>query len=114
MIERKIATIIKVILIAIIGILVFGFVVMSLWNWLMPGLFGLHAITLWQAFGLLILSKILFGGFGGGPGRRMHWRGRMKEKWERMSPEEREKFSRGMGRCFGGRGAWTTAEKAEL
>jgi hypothetical protein len=44
---------------------VFGLVVMSLWNWLMPTLFGWHVISYWQALGLLILSKILFGGFRG-------------------------------------------------
>ena len=114
MIERKIHGIIKFIMVVIIAIPVFGFAVKSLWNWLMPQLFGLHAITIWQAFGLLILCKILFGGFRGGPGRRMQWRGRMKEKWAQMSPEEREKFSQGMGRCFGGRRAWTAAEKGGL
>jgi hypothetical protein len=44
----------------------------------------------------LVLSKILFGGFrsysGGGP----RWRRRMMERWEQMTPEEREKFKRGM------------------
>src|SRR5271169_4514064 len=77
---------------------VFGYVVMRLWNWLLPTLFaGAHLLTFWQAMGLLVLCKILFGGFRGGRGRGMHWRGRMKEKWAQMSPEEREKFSRGMG-----------------
>jgi hypothetical protein len=77
-----------------------GFLVKSLWNWLTPALFGWHAITFWQAVGILILSKILFGGFRGGSGRRMHWRGRMRERWEHMTPEEREKFRQGMqGRC---------------
>jgi len=44
--------------------LVFGLLVMWLWNWLMPGLFGLGEITYWQAFGVLLLAKIFFGGFG--------------------------------------------------
>src|SRR5271157_806211 len=113
MVQRKIQTIIKVILIAIVAVVVFGFVVMGLWNWLMPALFGWHAITFWQAVGLLVLSKILFGGFRGGPGRSMHWRGRMREKWAQMSPEERERFSRGMGARFGRHGCWTDAEKAK-
>ena len=34
-----------------------------LWNWLMPAMFGLQTVTFWQALGLLVLSKILFGGF---------------------------------------------------
>jgi hypothetical protein len=113
MIQRKIGKIVTVIVIAIIGLTVFGFIVKGLWNWLMPSLFALHAITFWQAVGLIVLSKILFGGFRGGPGRRMHWRGRWREKWERMSPEERERFSRGMGARFGRHGCWPGPEKAE-
>jgi len=76
------------------------FAVKGLWNWLMPALFGLHAINFWQALGLLLLSKILFAGFRGGPGGPMHWRRRMMERWEQMTPEEREKFRKGMrGGC---------------
>ena len=41
---------------------VFGLVVMLLWNWLMPDLFGLRTITYWQSWGVLILSWILFKG----------------------------------------------------
>jgi hypothetical protein len=85
---------------ALLFLALFGFVVMRLWNWLMPALFGWHLITFWQALGVLILSKILFGGFKGGPGRHMYWRRRMMERWEQMTPEEREKFRQGMrGRC---------------
>jgi hypothetical protein len=113
MVERRVRKVITVIVIAIVGVVVFGFVVMALWNRLIPPIFGWHTITFWQAVGLLVLSKILFGGFRGGPSRGMHWRGRMKEKWERMSPEEREKFSRGMGGRFGRRGCWPEAEKPE-
>ena len=71
-----------------------GFVVMSLWNWLMPAIFGLTKITYWQAWGLLILGRLLVGGFRMGshrPSRR-----RVMEKWTRMSPEERAKFRRGL------------------
>jgi hypothetical protein len=70
--------------IAIVGIAVFGFIVMSLWNWLMPSLFGLRTITFWQAWGILILAKILFGSFGGRTYRGRHWRHRMMERWEHM------------------------------
>jgi len=68
---------------AVFGVLfigVFSFIVMSLWNWLMPTLFGLRLITYWQAMGVLIFSKILFGGFRGRPGRPWHWRQRMMER----------------------------------
>lgn len=81
---------------------IFGFIVMALWNWLGPAVFGFHTITFWQALGLLILSKILFGGFRGRRGYGRHWRGRMMARWEQMTPEEREKFRQGMtGRCGG-------------
>ena len=80
---------------------IFTYVVMRLWNWLTPGLFGWHVISYWQALGLLFLCKILFGGFRGGPGhyRNMHWRRRMFERWEQMTPEEREKFRESMRGC---------------
>ena len=90
----------KIAFFAVLVALALTFVVMSLWNWLMPGLFGLRVITFWQALGLLVLFKILFGGFRGRPGGGMHWRRRMMERWEQMTPEEREKFRQGMrGRC---------------
>lgn len=96
----------KFALFAALALAVLSFVVMRLWNWLMPVLFGLHQIRFWQALGLLVLSKILLGGVRGPRGAHMHWRGRMMERWEQMTPEEREKFRGGMrGRCgpFGSR-----------
>jgi hypothetical protein len=103
---------------AILGIVIFtaigGEVVMLLWNWLAPTLFGLRLITFWQAIGLLALCRILFGGFGlGGGGHRNsrrlmegrireRMRERMHERWEQMTPEEREKFRQGMRSCGGG------------
>ena len=86
----------KFVLFAVLFVAVFSFVVMSLWNWLMPALFGSRLISYWQAMGILILSKILFGGFRGRPGRHWYWRRRMLERWERMTPEEREKFREGI------------------
>jgi hypothetical protein len=82
--------------IGVLAVVVFGFVVMSLWNWLVPAIFGLKMIGFWQALGLLVLAKILFGGLRGRGGRGGHWRHRMKERWEKMTPEEREKFRAGM------------------
>jgi hypothetical protein len=90
----------KIAAFAVVLVAVLGFVVMSLWNSLMPTLFGWHVITFWQAVGILLLSKILFGGFRGGPGRHMRFRRHMMERWEHMTPEERAKFREGMrGRC---------------
>jgi len=91
----------------VLAILVFvtlgGQVVLHLWNWLLPGLFGFRMITFWQALGILALCRILFGGFGCHH-RGSNFRRRMAERWEHMTPEEREKFRQGMGgRCgFGG------------
>ncbi len=85
---------------AIAAFFVFGWVVMLLWNAVLPPATGWHAITYWQAVGLLVLSKILFGGFRGGPRGDRRWRRRMFERWEQMTPEEREKFREGMrSRC---------------
>ncbi len=69
-----------------------GGLVMLLWNWLAPALFGLHQITLWQALGLLLLCRILFGSLGlGRGGVRSNIRRRIGERWEHMTPEERER-----------------------
>jgi hypothetical protein len=87
---------IKIAVFATIGVAVLGQVVTQLWNWLMPGLFGWHTIGFWQALGLLILSRILFGAFHGRSGHGMHWRRRMIDRWEQMSPEQRTKFLQGM------------------
>ncbi len=70
---------------------------MVLWNWLMPELFGLAAISFWQAVGLLTLCKILFGGIGGGHHGHAHGGhhcsgNKLRERWESMTPEERERI----------------------
>lgn len=66
---------------------VFGWVVMLLWNWLMPELFGLKRLDYWKAWGLLALCTILFKGLGsGGHGdrsdrkRRRHLRRYLREE----------------------------------
>lgn len=86
--------VVKLAILAIVLIPLFGFVVMALWNWLMPELFGLPRIGFWQAWGLFVLSKILFGGFRGQLGRHHH--GHLRERWAQMSDEDREAFRRGM------------------
>jgi hypothetical protein len=87
-----------ILLIVLVAAALFGYVVQQLWNSLIPAIVGGRAITFWQALGILLLCKILFGGFRGRGG--MYWRHRMGERWEKMTPEEREKFSRAMrSRC---------------
>jgi len=86
-----------VIALALVAILTF--VVMGLWNWLAPSLFGWREISFVQAAGLLLLCRILFGGLRGYAG--MHWRQRWAERWERMTPEQREQFRASMRGCCG-------------
>jgi len=85
---------------AIVGMAVFiaigGEVVMLLWNWLAPALFGWRQITFWQAVGLLALCRILFGGTGVTRNTTTNVRRRMAERWEQMTPEEQEKFRQGL------------------
>ena len=89
----------RFLLFAAAAVTVVGFVVMTLWNRLMPDLFGWRSISFGQGLGLLLLARLLFGGFRGGAGRHLRWRGRMRERWERMTPEERERFREGMRGC---------------
>src|ERR1700688_4186959 len=93
---------------AILAMLLFSYIggelVMRLWNWLLPPLFGWRQITFWQALGILALCRILFGGFGGHRSYRFNFRrpmaGRMGGRWEHMTPEEGERLRQGMhGRC---------------
>jgi hypothetical protein len=84
--------------IGLLALAIFGFVVMTLWNWLLPALLGVKAVTFWQALGLLALSRILFGGFWRG-GR---WgRPKFVTNWNQLTPEEQEKFRAGMRRKCG-------------
>lgn len=99
--------VVRVVLCVVAGAAVFGFIVKSLWNVLVPPIFGWHTIGFWQALGLLILSKILFGGFHRHAGRgRERWGERFKQRMDAMTPEERERFRKGM-RC--GRGGFPPA-----
>ena len=94
-------------LFAVIGIMlvtcaVFGVAVMLLWNALMPQIFALPVLNYWQAAGLLILARLLFGGLGGpghgglrrlgGNNRLFHHGNKFREKWMNMSADERKDF----------------------
>ena len=89
--------ILKFLVVAIIAVFLGGALLMVLWNHLVPPIFGWHAIRFRQAIGLLVLSRLLFGrpGFGGRWGG-MQWRRRMGQRWEQMTPEEREHFRAAM------------------
>ena len=73
-----------------------SFVVMELWNGLMPSLFAWQPFSYLQAMRILVLSKILFGGFRGRGRPAWHWRRPMLERSQRMTPEERETFRQGL------------------
>jgi len=95
------------ILLAIAWVAIAGLAIFYLWNALMPAILGLHAISYWQALGLLALSRLLFGRFGGW-GHRMR-KARFVRGWKNLTPEERERFSRAM---HSGGPCGQTADKA--
>ena len=72
-----------------------GGVVLQLWNWLLPPLFGVPEVTFWQALGILALCRILFGGFGDPTRDRSESRRRTAERLQRLSPEEQERLRQG-------------------
>lgn len=81
----------------------FTFAVRGLWNGVLVDVIGVKSITYWQALGILVLARILFGGF---PGRFRGgfgppWRRRMMERWESMTPEQREDMRAKMRQRFG-------------
>lgn len=87
-------------------VMLFSFIVMSLWNAILPNVLGVKMITFWQALGMLVLSKILFSGFGGWHHKREHFKNRFRQKmlnkWENMTPEEKQKFkNEWKNRCGG-------------
>lgn len=92
------------------AILLFGWITMGLWNAILPAVLGVKAISFLQALGILLLSKILFGGFGGRGWRGSPaWKQKMKKRFDNMTPEEREKFKAEWKNRCGGR--WRSAEQ---
>jgi hypothetical protein len=86
------------ILAMVIFITIGGEVVMHLWNWNLPALFGWRPITFWQALGLFALCRILFGDLGmrARGSHRSNSRWRMGEGCKPMTPEERERIRQGL------------------
>ena len=80
-----------VILLGTAGALAFSGLVMLLWNGIFPAVFHVGAITIWQAAGILLLSKILFSGFKGRHGHN-RWKKQMFGQWQDMTEEEKQMF----------------------
>lgn len=81
----------------------FSFIVMKLWNAILPDVLHVSTINFWQAIGILVLSKILFGGFGGWGHKKQEWKRKMQDKWQHMTPEERNRFKEALEKRFEGR-----------
>ena len=85
------------VLVALVGTAM-GYLVMMLWNWIIPAVFSGGTITFWQALGILILAKLLFGFSRGWSGHKWsghghsYWKTKMEDRLKNMSPEDRESF----------------------
>jgi Ca2+/H+ antiporter, TMEM165/GDT1 family len=96
---------------ALAGIILFGWIVMLLWNGVLAPVLHVSTITMWQGLGILVLSKILFSSFSGSNNGRGS---RMKEKmmWQQFTPEQKEQFKQEWNeRCNRRRyGSWKNEE----
>ena len=74
---------------AVLFAFLFGFIVKILWNWLIPALFGLGEITFWQAFGIVLLAKLLFGGVGHShKDHERHFESHLQDRFKRFIRSE--------------------------
>ena len=89
-IPQKVLTVIGFIILGAGLLFLFGWVVMLLWNWLMPEIFGLKTLSYWQAWGVLALSCILFGRIGGGGGGKSSSDRKRKRKLRSYIREQAE------------------------
>ncbi len=111
--------VIKGVIFVALAVIVFGYVAMHLWNWLVPSLFHGPVIDFYEAIGLIILSKLFFGGFHGGrccgrggwQHRKQSWKEKMETWTANMTPEEKEKFREQMKARCGGR--WSGFDSEE-
>jgi hypothetical protein len=111
----------KILLLVLVAAAALSYIVMMLWNYTITAALSAQPITFWQALGLLILAKILFGfgKWGGGhwEQKRQHfWKFRMEERLKHLSPEERERFrSEWRKRCGWNYSGWEekTSQQAE-
>ena len=112
---RKFRFLIPLIVLAVVAVLALA--VHGLWNGVIVDVIGVKTVTYWQALGILVLARILFGGFPGRRGRfRPPWAGRMMmEHWQSLTPEQREQMRERMRSRFGDgpRPPWCEGESAE-
>ena len=82
------------ILVAFSFLALVSFIVMMLWNSILVEVTSVKPLSFWQAVGLLILTRILFGGIWRGEKKhhahKSKWKNKWKEKWMNLSDEERE------------------------
>jgi hypothetical protein len=104
---------VKLIVWLMVCAVIIGIVVMLLWNWLLPAIFGIKTITFLQAMGIVLLARLLFGSWGGGFFSRFHAHAHqnpIREKWAKMSPEERDEFLRHRHSWHGRYHGWTAED----
>ena len=96
----------KIFFFVIVFLAAFSAIVMLLWNNVLANVVHVSTINFWQALGILVLAKILFGGFRGGPGGGpwgQRWKNKWQQRWANMTPEEREKLKQEWRNRCGGR-----------
>lgn len=111
---RWVRIILLAIIVAPIAIFIFGGVVMLLWNNALVPVLHISEVTFWQALGILVLAKILFGHFGSGSASNRFYR-KQRMMWNSMTPEQREKFKdewRSRSRKWGYRDTETDTEQS--
>ncbi len=96
-VERTVKKAVRVffyVLAAFAFIMLFAYIFMRLWNWLMPDIFALQQLTYWQALGILIMAKLLFGGFDRGPKKPngKHRNERKRNRWGKRCNSEYGKW----------------------
>ncbi len=86
--------ILRFVILALVFVTAMGFLTMTLWNWLIPVLFNGPEIMFAQALGLMLLGRLLVGGWGKGHHHHDGWKARMKEKLTGISEEEKAAFKK--------------------
>lgn len=89
--------ILRFVILGLIFVAAMGFLTMFLWNWLIPVLFQGPEIRFEQALGLMLLGRLLVGGWGKGHNHCGHgdgWKTRMKERFTGISEEEKQAFKK--------------------